>query len=162
MKETELEQMACDEVRRAIAGNVEGARIVHCEAEAAWDSAEFRTRSDHRLHVLAPGPDIVLFYDDDDEFQGWRDEGRKGAGIAHAIDPELLRQIVINELDLSQDAQLGEAIPSELPPLGWTHEALLYTSPLRQAESAIRAWVDPGSFKIIQCIYGKMAEGVPA
>ncbi len=159
MTEAELTRRAVRIVEQETQEVLPQGRIVHCEEEREWSEILLRTTAEHRLHVLAPGDDVVFFYDANGRFVGWRDDGRVGTPDARSIDPKTLRDIVVNELELPRETWLATGQPRKLPPVGWTHEATLYTRLTPTAEHRVTAWVDPARFRVIQCWYGPLSDG---
>lgn len=148
MSAADLERRAIERIEQAVADDEADRRVVHCEAESDWDPGLLRTVSEHELHVLQRGADLIVFYEGNGEFTGWRDEGRRGAPQARTIDPATLLGIVVAELELPPASWLEHARPAELRPVGWTHEATVRAGDLR-----VRAWVAPETLCVIQCLY---------
>ena len=154
MTEKKLKAMAVAEIERVVAGIPPEPRVVHCEVETEWNDLLLCNMSEHRLHVLARGGDIVFFYDEHGKEIGWRDDGRKGTEQPGWIDRESFRELVIRELNLPKTARLGQLVPNELPPVGWTHQGVFFLSPTPTPEEVVRVWVSPKNNRVIQCFYG--------
>ena len=160
MTEKELEKKAIVEVEQSIDGVPPEPRIVHCEAETDWREMILRNVSEHKLHVLARGGDIVVFFDGHGEEIGWRDDGRTGAEWPALIDRESFRTNVVRELELPETTQLGELGPRQLSPLGWTHQGVLLLSPTPTPDQVVRVWVAPKTGRVIQCIFGPLPQAM--
>lgn len=154
MNEKELEQQAVREIEQAVAGVASEPRVVHCEAETEWYPDMVRKLSEHWLNVLARGGDIVVFFDEDGNEIGWRDDGRKGTELPKWIDRDSFRTFVVRELELPEETRLGRLVPRELPPVGWTHEGVFILSPTPKPKQVLRVWVDPEHNSVIQCLFG--------
>ena len=159
MNEKELEQVAVREIEEAIADVPPEPRVVHCEAEVEWYPDMARSVSEHWLHVLARGADIVVFFDENGKEIGWRDDGRKGTELPEWIDREYFRSLVVQELELPPETWLGRLRPRVLPPVGWTHEGVFFLSAAPAPDEVLRVWVDPAHKHVIQCLFGPVAGG---
>lgn len=150
MNEIELQSGAIREIENATAADGPAERrVVHCQAETEWVRRLMRNVSDHTLHVLGRGPDIIVFFDQAGNEIGWRDDGRKGTRQPRAVAMEAFRDSIILELGLPPETELAVVNSCELPPLGWTHQAVLRVP----GEEPLRVWADPESLRIIQCLY---------
>ena len=154
MNEKDLENKAIEEIERVAADGPPEPRVVHCEAETEWYPDLLCNLSEHRLHVLGRRSDIIVFFDDEGKEIGWRDDGRTGARQPGWIARDVLLGFVVQELDLPKQTRLGKLAPRELPPLGWTHEAVLFLSPTPTPDQVVRVWVNPETHRVIQCLYG--------
>jgi hypothetical protein len=157
INDQELEQQACREIsqRVAICGPREP-RVLNVNCETGWDDGLLRTISRNELHVLGRVPDIVVFLDKAGKVIGWRDDGEKGAEMPPWVDREAFRQAVVAELGLPEGTRLGALEPVELPPLGWTHQAVLFLTRVPSDEQILRIWVAPQNLHIIQCLSGPL------
>ncbi len=158
MSATNLDERSVAEIEQALGAEPADRRIVHCEAEQHWSPEMLRNLSEHELHVLARAADIVVFFDAAGNEIGWRDDGRTGAPQPLWIDRDVFLQIVVAELGLPRDTRLGGLVPRELPPLGWTHEGVLFLKPDPGPADVLRVWVDPVGMRVIQCLAGPPAE----
>jgi len=154
MNEHNLEAKAVSEVRRAVENLAAEPRVVHCDAEDEWNELLLVHMSEHRLHVLARGGDIVVFFDENGKEVGWRDDGRKGTEMPKWIDRDSFRTFVVRELGLPEATRLGRLAPRELPPFGWTHEGVFFLTAVPTPDQIVRVWVDPERNHVIQCLYG--------
>ncbi len=159
MNETEQEQRAIQEIEQAIADVPPEPRIVHTEAEVEWYPDLLCSLSEHWLHVLARDGDIVVFFDEDGKEIGWRDDGRKGTEQPSWIDRESFRTFVVRELELPEETRLGQLKPRVLPPVGWTHEGVLFLLATPTPDEVLRVWVDPEHNHVIQCLFGPVDRG---
>jgi hypothetical protein len=132
----------------------EAPRIVHCEATSTWFSDLLRTLSEHRIHVLGKGRDIIIYFNQEEEVIGWRDDGRQGTERQWVVDRNAFLVAVKGELDLPEATRLGQIVPRKLTPLGWTHQAVLFLAPVPKKYQVLRVWADPKTLKIIQCLRG--------
>jgi hypothetical protein len=160
MTEQELQAKAVREIASAVGKVPPEPRVVYCEAETEWNEELLRNLSEHKLHVLARGADIVVFFDKTGREIGWRDDGRIGTAQPRPFARDALREMIVLELELPATARLGTVQTRELPPLGWTHEALVYLAAVPAPEQMVRVWVSPDDYRVIQCLYGPFgAEG---
>ena len=162
MNEKELQRKAVAEIERCLTAGPTEPRVVHCGSESAWNAALLCALSQHKLHVLARGGDIVVFFDAEGNEIGWRDDGRTGAAQPRWLDREWFRQFVVRELDLPPQTRLGQLRPVVLPPVGWTHEGVLIVPPGLSARDVFRVWVDPDSNRVVQCLRGPASQTEPA
>ncbi|MFO0837821.1 MAG: hypothetical protein U1D55_04795 [Phycisphaerae bacterium] len=147
-------QRAVAEVEQALGPEPAGRRIIHCEDDEQWYPEMLRLVSTHRLHVLAPAADIVVFFDAQGNEIGWRDDGRLGAAQPSWIDRDLFLRIVVSELELPAATRVGKLMPEQLPPLGWTHAGVLFLKENPNEADVLRVWVDPENQRVIQCLAG--------
>ncbi len=154
MTHQELEREAEEQLRGILAAETGDFRIVQREAIAADYPDALRRISDHFFSILDPGTDLTVFFDPQGAISGWRDDGRKGAHTSIAVYSDALLKAICRELDLSADARLGEVKSVVLPPVGWTHQATVFTQRIAGASDVFRVWVDPIGLRIIQCLYG--------
>jgi hypothetical protein len=154
MSAQDLQERSRAEIEQALDHEPADRRIVHCEADEQWSAELLRRVSEHNLTVLARSADLVVFFDADGREIGWRDEGRTGATGPRWIGRDVFLQIVMAELELPPDVRLGNLTPRELPPLGWTHEGVLFLKPAPSAADVLRVWVDPVGLRVIQCLAG--------
>lgn len=161
MNEDELRDKAIAEVSVAVEDVATESRVVHCESETDWYPDLLRNLSEHRLNVLSRGADVIVFFDEDGNEIGWRDDGRTGTEIPHLIDRESFRTHVVRELDLPETAVLGRLRPIRLPPVGWTHEGVLFLSKTAQPDQVVRVWMDPEGHRVIQCLFGTVGGNQP-
>jgi hypothetical protein len=155
MKLDDAKKQALDLVTAAVAENgPPEPRVLHCHAEATWYPDMLRALSEHELSVLGRGTDIIVFFDTAGNVIGWRDDGRKGSQLPAWIDRDAFRSAVVAELDLSPDTRLGRLQPAELPPIGWTHEAVLFLAAVPRPDQIVRVWAAPDTLRVIQCLYG--------
>jgi hypothetical protein len=153
----ELQTNAVRLIERAIAGALEDRRVIHCEAEATWYPGLLRNLSEHEIHVLERGGDMVVFFDPAGQAIGWRDDGRRGAPVAIPPDVETARGKVVEELGLPKDTRAGRMEVRELPPVGMTFEMVLFLKPAAEPEDVVRVWLSPQDLRVIQCLYGRAA-----
>jgi hypothetical protein len=156
-----FEERSVAEIERALGHEPADRRVVHCEGDEEWSPQLLRKLSEHTLNVLTRSADIVIFFDADGHEIGWRDEGRRGAARPMWIDRELFLSIVVAELQLPRDTRLGSLMPRELPPLGWTHEGVLFLKSTPTPTDVWRVWVDPVHMGVIQCLAGPAEEPGP-
>ena len=162
MSEKELKAKAVADIEGVVADVPREPRVVHCEARAGWNEQLLYNVSEHKLHILARGGDIVVFYNDEGQEIGWRDDGRRGTEQPKWLDRESFRTYVVRELDLPKQTRLGRLAPRQLPPLGWTHEGVFFLSATPSPKEVLRVWVSPENNRVIQCLFGpvnKAAEG---
>jgi len=153
-------ERAVTEIEQALGPEPLNRRVVHCEADEEWYPETLRNVSAHRLNVLAPAADIVVFFDARGNEVGWRDDGRTGAPQPAWIDRNAFLQVVVSELELPRETWLGDLTPEELPPLGWTHAGVLFLKPVPGPADVLRVWVDPADLRVIQCLYGRIDAAV--
>lgn len=155
MNEKELETKAIDEIKQRVIfdGPLEPMVIAE-DSLTEWNADLLCNLSEHDLHVLGRGPDIVVFFDNNGKVTGWRDDGRKGTEMPRWIDRDLFLKVVVSELDLPKETQLGNFDAVELPPVGWTYQAVLFLTPVPQPDQILRVWVSPENLRVIQCLYG--------
>ena len=150
---------ASDEIeRRVVADGPPEPRVLHVEEEEEWSPVSLRMRSMHDLAVLGRGGDIVVFFDDEGRELGWRDDTCTGAAQPAWIDRDAFREAMIAQLDLPETTRLGKLEPAELPPVGWTHESVLFLAPVPAPSQVLRVWVDPANLRVIQCLRAAGAE----
>lgn len=154
MNENELQAKAIREIESVTGEGPREPRIVHCESQAEWNEELLRKLSEHKLHVLSRGADIVVFFDNTGREIGWRDDGRTGAAQPRPFAPDALREMIALELDLPKRARLANVQTRELPPFGWTHEALVHLTAQPRPDQIVRVWVNPDDYRVIQCLYG--------
>jgi hypothetical protein len=154
MNDQDLRARAIDFVEVALQDAPAGHRTVHMEQEAGYFPDVKRRVSDHKFSVLAPSTDLVVFFDSGGQLLGWRDDGRKGTAVSVPVFPDRLRTAVVAELELDPQAWLGEVKSVVLPPVGWTHEAVVFLKKIPEADDVLRVWVDPIDLRIIQCLKG--------
>ena len=154
MKQADLEDQAIAEIEQMVAGITPEPRVVRCEGATEWNPVLLARVAEHELHVLARGGDIVVFFGGEGNEIGWRDDGRTGAAQPGWIDRESFRAFVVRELELPEETRLGQLQPRLLPPIGWTHEGVLFLSPTPTPDQVLRVWVDPEHDRVIQCLYG--------
>jgi hypothetical protein len=153
MLENELTTLALEHIRRRLGdAGPPDARLVHCEARRRWDADLLRTTSQHKLHVLARAADIIVYFDRPGRVTGWRDDGRTGAAMPAMIDRDALLTALTDELGLTGAPRLGRVEPKQLPPLGWTHQAVLLLAPTPTPAQTLTAWLDPNTLKVIQTL----------
>ena len=119
-----------------------------------WVAPLLREMHSCQLHVLGRSSDLILFFDEAGQFIGWRDDGRQGAFLPSTIDRQAVRKAVIAELDLPPRTRLGRAECVELPPVGWTIQAVLFLAAVPSPREILRVWISPNDYKVIQCLYG--------
>lgn len=158
MSAPSFDERSVVEIERTLGREPRDRRIVPCEAEEAWSPEWLRNLSEHALSILARAADIVVFFDEQGRAIGWRDEGRRGAAQPKWIHRDLLLEIIIAELELPAGTRLGELRPRELPPLGWTLEAVLILGGDAVRSDTLRAWVDPEGMCVVQCLSGNPME----
>ena len=154
MTDQELETQARDVLERALKDASDGRRLVQRDSVADTYPGEHRRLSDHFFSVLSQGSEITVFFDTAGQVAGWRDDGRKGTMVALEPNRETLLAAVRSELELTGEAWLGEVKSVVLPPVGWTHQAIVFTRRLPEPGDVVRVWVDPQNLRIIQCLYG--------
>ena len=159
MNKRKLEQQATREVEEAVGDLAREPRVVHCEAEVEWYPDLLCNLSEHWLHVLARGGDIVVFFDENGKEIGWRDDGRKGTELPKWIDRKSFQTFVVRELELPPETRLGRLRPRVLPPVGWTHEGVFFLSANPSPDQVLRVWVDPKHNRVIQCLFGPVDAG---
>jgi hypothetical protein len=161
MNEKELEAKAVEKIHaRILADGPPEPVIMSGHNEAGWNQDLLYTLSEHELHVLGRGADIVVFFDYGGKVIGWRDDGRKGTAKPSWVDRGAFLKAVMDELGLPEDTRLGSLEPVELPPVGWTHQAVLFLAPVQQSDQVLRIWASPENLRVIQCLYGPSSEGV--
>jgi len=155
MNDRELEHRSIREVTRLVTedGPPEP-HVINTDSETEWNSTRLRHINDNTLHILGRSGDIIVFFDSDRKLIGWRDDGRKGTRMPAWVDSGGLLRALIHELDLPKETRLGSLEPAELPPLGWTHQAVLFLAPVPSDEQIIRVWVSPQDLRVIQCLFG--------
>ncbi len=162
MTESELERCALAEVEaRVQADGPPQPRVLQVHAEAEWVSELFRRLSVHEFHVLGRGPDLVVFFDDQGKITGWRDDGRRGTEQPAWVDREGFLKAVVGELGLPKATRLGRLEPVELPPLGWTHQAVLFLARIPEENQVLRVWASPENLRVIQCLSGPLPRKEP-
>ena len=57
-------------------------------------------------------------------------------------------------MGLPPETRLGKLEPAELPPVGWTHQAVLLLAAVPRGDQILRVWASPETLKVIQCLYG--------
>jgi hypothetical protein len=134
-------------------------RVVLCDKEAEWDPDLLLNVSDITLHVLGRSSDMIVFFDHEGKVIGWRDDGQQGTEKPTLVDRAFFLRAMIEELDLPPETRLGRLGPAELPPVGWTHEAVLFLNPVPQPEDILRVWVSPETLSVIQCLYNRSPYG---
>ena len=154
MTPEELRDKAVSEVSAHVGDGPSEPRVLHCEAESEWNESLLRTTSEHKLHVLSRAPDMVIFFDSAGREVGWRDDGRTGTARPRPYAQDALRDMIRVELELDRDARIASVKTIELPPLGWTHEALVHLAAVPRPDQVIRVWVSPEDYRVIQCLYG--------
>lgn len=154
MNDQELAERAIEVVRDAVGDVPREPRFVITDTVREWNERLLVEVSDHVLHVLARGPDIVVFFNEQGEEIGWRDDGRTGTAMPGWLDRETVRQFVVQELELPPTSRLGTLKVSELPPLGWTLEGVLFTADVPTPADVLRFWFDTDHKRVIQCIRG--------
>lgn len=152
MNAADFRARAIEEVRSATGGAAREPRFVHVESNAEWNPSLLRQLSSHRLTVLARAADIVVFFDDAGEFTGWRDDGRLGAPSHQPVDRDAFLKAVIAELELPAESTLGRVRCIELPPVGWTHEGIVFRASPPGPRDVMTVWTDPKSGRVIQCL----------
>ena len=156
MNERPLQKRSIQEIlHRVSADGPPEARIIHCGGEEEWNPSILCNISRHELHVLERSTDIIVFFDSDGNVIGWRDDGRTGAEMPAWVDRDSFLNAVVNELDLPEETRLGQLQPVELPPLGWTHGAVLFLKTVPQPEDILRVWASPDTLRVIQCLYDR-------
>ena len=158
MNEEILQQHTISEIERRV--KTDGPpepRVLHVHSESEWVPEFFLNLSVHELHVLGRGPDIIVFFDVDGKIIGWRDDGRKGTELPRWINRDVFLKAVISELDLPKETRLGNFDAVELPPVGWTYQAVLFLAPIPEPDQILRVWVSPENLRVIQCLYGTVA-----
>ena len=140
--------------RRLAADEPPQPRVIPTHSQTEWNPEFLRTLSWHESHVLGRGADICVFFDKEGRAIGWRDDGRKGTEKPALIDRDAFLKAVVEELGLPSETRLGKLEPRELPPLGWTHEAVLFLKPVPNPDQILRVWVSPENLRVIQCLYG--------
>jgi len=155
MKEEELEKMVHQEVLRRVErdGPTEP-RVINAGGQTEWNSSLLCNVNSNELHVLERAADIIFFFDNVGKVTGWRDDGRTGSPMPAWVDKEIFLKTVVGELGLPKSTRLGCLEPVELPPLGWTHYAVLFLSPVPANDEILRLWVSPKTLRVIQCLYG--------
>jgi len=155
MTADELEALAVAKIDSLVKTNgPREPRVQHRSGEETWFPNMLEHFSEHVLHVLELGGDVVVFFDAAGAITGWRDEGRRGAEKPAWIDRDAFLRVVRDELQLPATATLGKLEPAELPPVGWTHEAIIFLKPMPGDRDVLRAWVSPADLRVIQCLYG--------
>jgi hypothetical protein len=128
-------------------------RVIHTNTESEWNPIMLRNLAEHEINVLGLSTDIVVFFDENGNLIGWRDDGRKGAAQSTIVDQQAFLQAVITELELPKETKLSRLRAVELPPLGWTQEGVLFLKPVPQPGDILRVWTNPNDLKVIQCLY---------
>ena len=155
MNEEQLEQKAVEEIlQRVTADGPPEPLVVHTHGETEWEPDQLRSVSRNELNVLGRVPDILVFLDGDGKVTGWRDDGQKGTAMPAIVDREMFRKTIVSQLDLPPGTILGQLEAVELPPLGWTHQAVLFLAPVPEEDQILRIWVAPETLRVIQCLYG--------
>lgn len=154
MNEQELESRARQLLVRMLPDAPAGQRLLQRDSESDEYPELTRTISDHFFSILNPGTDITVFFDAQGTIAGWRDHGRRGVAVSAISPRESLLAAVKNELQLSQEAWLGDVKPALFPPSGWTTQAVVFTRRAPGEQDIVRVWVDPSTLRIIQCLYG--------
>lgn len=160
MNQNNLEHRSVSEIKRSV--KKEGPpepRVVHCNAESEWDPEMLCKLSEHELHVLGRSADIVVFFNKKGKVIGWRDDGRKGSEFPGGIERGFFLKKVVTELDLPDSTRLGKLKSTKLPPLGWTYYAVLFLAPMPRDKEILNVWVDPGTLRVIQCLYDQSTHG---
>ncbi|MCK4341230.1 MAG: hypothetical protein KAY37_05840 [Phycisphaerae bacterium] len=158
MSQKDYKKLSVEEVERVVADIPPEPRVEHIEQIEEWNEILLANVSEHTLHVLARGGDIVVFFDQEGDEIGWRDDGRRGAEQPKWIDRASFRTFVVRELELPPETRLGRLAPRELPPVGWTHQGVFLLPPGAAKYPLLRAWVDPEHNRVIQCMYGPLEE----
>jgi len=154
------EEKAIQEIlARVLKGGPPEPRVLLCGEETEWDPGLLLNLSDHKLHVLGRSHDIVVFFDPEGRVIGWRDDGRRGTEKPAIVERDAFLRVMIKDLDLPPDTRLGRLEPAELPPVGWTHEAILFLKPVPEPEDILRIWVSPETLSVIQCLYKRSPHG---
>jgi hypothetical protein len=155
MKPEELSRLAREHIERRVrADGPPEPRVLCTHSRNEWNRELLRRTSFEEFHVLGRGADIMVFFNEAGQVAGWRDEGRKGAPMPGWVDREAFRLAVVEELDLPPQTRLGKLEPVELPPLGWTHEAVFFLADVPQPKDVLRVWAAPETLRVIQCLYG--------
>jgi hypothetical protein len=157
--ETDLQEKARQVVERALKDAPEHS-LEHLDEQTGFYSDVRRRISDHKFAVLTKSDDIIVFFNRPGKFIGWRDDGRKGTSVESPVERETLFRAISEELDLPKEAVLSRARPRLLPPVGWTHEAVVFLEPAPAPEQVLHVWVNPLTQRVIQCLYGP--EGLEA
>jgi len=162
MSNANSQERAVNHVKGLVADSgPNGTRVVYCEVNTQWFPDMLRMISQHRLHVLAPAADMVVFFDKAGAMLGWRDDGRLGVEAAVPADEKALMQSVRDELGLPSSARMGKVAPRQLPPLGWTHQATIFFGLGTRPEFMARAWIAPQTLGVIQYLR-ETGEPLPA
>ncbi|MDP3000602.1 MAG: hypothetical protein Q8N47_24170 [Bryobacterales bacterium] len=160
MTEDQLEQQARQVLDRALKDAPAGREVLHVDEQTGYYSDVRRRISDHKFVVLANSDDMVVFFNRQGKFIGWRDDGRKGTSVEAPVDREALFRAIRDELELPKTAVLSRAQPRLLPPVGWTQEAIVFLEPAPAPDQVLHVWVNPLTLRVIQCLYGR--EGLEA
>jgi hypothetical protein len=160
MTSDELQRKARQILDGALKDAPSGVRVVPMDEDTGFYQNVRRRISDHKFAVLAEGDDMLVFFDRKGQFLGWRDDGRKGVAIESPVVGQELFRAVAQELELPPTAALSRAVPRYLPPVGWTHEAIIFLKPAPAPEEVLRVWVSPQTLRVIQCLYGPEGQGV--
>lgn len=134
-------------------------RVVYADAQVQWNADVLYSLSRNKLAVLGRSTDIIVFFDAAGDVLGWRDDGRKGAEWAAPVSDDAFASAVTAELGLPADARLGRLRPIQLPPIGWTHEGVIFLKPIPTGQDTLRVWVNPQNLRIIQCLYDQSPVG---
>jgi len=155
MKDEELQKLARQEiVRRVEQDGPTQPRVINADSQTEWSSSLLCNVNANELHVLERAPNIILFFNDMGMVIGWRDDGRAGSSMPTWVDKEAFLKSVVDELGLPKDVRLGSLEPVELPPLGWTHYAIIFLALVPADDEILRLWVSPKTLRVIQCLYG--------
>jgi hypothetical protein len=154
MKQPRFQERSIDEISRRVErdGPAEP-RVVHRRATEHRDAAGLYGVSQHELSVLGRSTDIAVFFDAAGNVAGWRDEGRKGTTWPIPASREAFLSAVVAELDLPRRTRLGRFRPVKLPPVGWTHEGVLFLGEPPGERDILQVWARPGDLRVIQCLY---------
>jgi hypothetical protein len=156
MNQDGLKSRSLEEVKRRIKdGGPPGPQVVFYNTETEWDPDMMCSLSEYEFHVLGRSADIIVYFDPDGNMVGWRDDGRKGSEEPGVVDEQGFLEAMIQRLELPMETRLSRLRPVELPPIGWTHEGILFLSPVPEPEDILRVWVDPMTLRVIQILYDR-------
>jgi hypothetical protein len=154
VQQEELNRRATEHIRRRVENYLPpDSQIVHRDETDEWDQHLLRQISQHEYNLLTRGADLVMYFNNDGGLIGWRDDSRKGSVYPAVVDRDAFLDSVIAELDLKKDTRLGQLEPRKLPPLGWTHEGVLFEPGQPHKENVIRVWAEPETLKVIQWLH---------
>ena len=155
MTDGELQRKAVAAIEgRVAADGPPEPRVIAERSAAEWQADLLRTLVEHELHVLGRAADIIVYFDDGGNVTGWRDDGRKGTERPAVVAKDMFLKSMIEQLGLPGDTLLGRLRQAQLPPLGWTHEAVLFVASAPEPQHILRVWASPERLRIIQCLYG--------